>query len=133
MPVSGPVSRGLLQGDAVSGGDRRQLGRFRPARGGRGVELGKHPVEADAGYAENEEAGRLGADVAVAMAAAARTKNEAARRDAMGRRLILEFDQQLAAQDVEGFILARMGVRRRPTARRDDGFPKREQASGLGS
>jgi hypothetical protein len=55
-----------------------------------------------------------------------RTEEEATGPDAMRRGLTFEFDQEFAAQDVEGFIFTGMGVRQCAGARRDDRFPQRE-------
>src|SRR5205814_10651126 len=101
---------------------------FRHAGNGRGVEFGKHLIKAATRCAKDEHAGWLVADVADGMAPAACAEKEAAGRDTAGRRFALEFDDELAAQHIKGFILTGMGVRRRSRARRNDRFPERERS-----
>ncbi len=59
------------------------------------------------------------------MALFARAIQEGARSDATGRRLAFELDEELSAQNIEGFVLSGMGMRRRACAWRNDDFPQR--------
>src|SRR5207244_9606806 len=76
---------------------------------------------------------RLVADIAIAMAPMPRAIEETARSNAGRRMRAFEIDEEFAAQDVEGFILAGMGVRRRTGARRNHVFPERERTGGVGT
>jgi len=73
-----------LDGDAVFGGDGHDLCHFRHAGGGRSVQFGKHLIKAATRGAEDEHAGWLVADIAVAMAPAAWAEEETAGPDARG-------------------------------------------------
>src|SRR5205823_6105143 len=91
---------------------------------GSGVQLGKHLIEAAARRAQDQDTRRLIADIAEGVTPVARTEEEAAGPDAMGRGRAFELDQQLAAQDIEGLILPGMGMRRWAQARWNHGFPE---------
>jgi DNA-binding transcriptional LysR family regulator len=76
-----------LDGDAVFGGDGRELSKFRHALGGGRIQSGKHLVEAATRRTQDQDTGRLVADIAEGMTPAAGAEEEAARRDAVGRKL----------------------------------------------
>nr|WP_258119584.1 hypothetical protein [Mesorhizobium onobrychidis] len=108
-----------LDGDSVFGGDGHELSHFRHAGSGRGIKFCKHLIKAATRRAKDEHASRLVADIADGTAPATCAEEEAAGRNAMGRRVALEFDNEFAAQHIEGFILTTMGVRRYSRARRN--------------
>jgi hypothetical protein len=113
-----------LDGDAVFPGDGRQLPDLRRAcRGGR-VKFGEHLIEAAARRAQDQDTRGLIADIADGMSPATGAEDEAARRDATGRGLAFEFNEELAAQDVEGFVLPGMRMTEgvRPTPLKNKGY-----------
>ena len=95
----------------------------RDAFGGGGVQFGKHLVEAAAWRAQDQETRWQITGITVGVALMASAKEETARPDATGRGLSFEFDLNFAAQNIEGFILTGMSVRRRARAGRDHVFP----------